>query len=297
MFKLKLIFVSPLFLIFACMTWQPKQPTKAETSIEVYPYKIFEKSENLEAEKYQETKSSSQQAVPQELVTFQKPFVVHKVKSGESLSLISKYYTGSYNNWEEIAEYNQIPDPNKIIAGQEIKIPKRICITALPPEGPLKEQSTFAERIVAVKKEVLSQNKKIEEQRLKRKMGKFGATSLEAKTTLKKQIKEEKIKEDVKIFKQNIGDIWNKIVNILKEDNIPIKLKSEEKHFVMTEYTYKNGLRYRYTITLSSLGEKMTRVNLICIVQTKKGESWENVEEKAVRNLKNMFYTKLRSLK
>ena len=52
-------------------------------------------------------------------------FVVHTAKKGESLSGISKSYTGTYDNWPTIREINKaaIPNPNLIYVGQRILIP------------------------------------------------------------------------------------------------------------------------------------------------------------------------------
>ena len=45
------------------------------------------------------------------------------VKSGDSLSKIAKTYYGNANEYKRIAEANNIPDPDKIKAGQQLKIP------------------------------------------------------------------------------------------------------------------------------------------------------------------------------
>ena len=52
-------------------------------------------------------------------------FVVHTTKKGDSLSGISKSYTGTYDNWPTIHEVNEasIPNPNLIYVGQRILIP------------------------------------------------------------------------------------------------------------------------------------------------------------------------------
>jgi nucleoid-associated protein YgaU len=46
---------------------------------------------------------------------------MYVVKSGDSLSKITYY--GNANEYKKIAEANNIPDPDKIQAGQQLKIP------------------------------------------------------------------------------------------------------------------------------------------------------------------------------
>jgi nucleoid-associated protein YgaU len=47
----------------------------------------------------------------------------YTIKSGDNLSKISKLFYGTPNKYEEIAKANNIADPNKIQAGQQIKLP------------------------------------------------------------------------------------------------------------------------------------------------------------------------------
>lgn len=47
----------------------------------------------------------------------------YTIASGDNLSKISQFFYGSANHYTKIAEANQISDPNKIHAGQEIQIP------------------------------------------------------------------------------------------------------------------------------------------------------------------------------
>jgi len=47
----------------------------------------------------------------------------YTVKSGDSLSKISKLFYGDANQYMKIAKANDIPDPDKIKAGQQLKIP------------------------------------------------------------------------------------------------------------------------------------------------------------------------------
>jgi nucleoid-associated protein YgaU len=48
---------------------------------------------------------------------------LYVVKSGDTLSKISKSFYGNANDYPKIAEANQIPNPDKIQVGQELKIP------------------------------------------------------------------------------------------------------------------------------------------------------------------------------
>lgn len=53
-------------------------------------------------------------------------FGVYEVKSGDSLSKISKHVYGDANRYNDIFKANtdQLSDPNKIQPGQKLKIPK-----------------------------------------------------------------------------------------------------------------------------------------------------------------------------
>lgn len=51
------------------------------------------------------------------------PGSVYVVKSGDNLSKISKSFYGDANQYPKIAKANNIPNPDKIQVGQELKIP------------------------------------------------------------------------------------------------------------------------------------------------------------------------------
>jgi len=54
----------------------------------------------------------------------------HRVKwSGETLSLIAKWYTGHYGNWKAIARANPGLNPNRIVVGNIIYIPPEMMKT------------------------------------------------------------------------------------------------------------------------------------------------------------------------
>ena len=59
--------------------------------------------------------------------------IVHTVQwSGEYLSLIAKWYTGSSSKWRTLAEANPELNPNSIRIGQKILIPKTLAKTEEP---------------------------------------------------------------------------------------------------------------------------------------------------------------------
>jgi LysM repeat protein len=57
----------------------------------------------------------------------------HKVRwSGESLSIIAKWYTGSMENWKALAKANPKINPGRIHKGQKILIPENLLKTREP---------------------------------------------------------------------------------------------------------------------------------------------------------------------
>lgn len=49
--------------------------------------------------------------------------ITHKVESGDRLSDIAKQYTGTAENWRNIAAFNEISNPRKLRVGVDIEIP------------------------------------------------------------------------------------------------------------------------------------------------------------------------------
>ena len=47
----------------------------------------------------------------------------YTIKAGDNLSKVSKLFYGTPNHYQQIAQANGISDPNKIQAGQQIKLP------------------------------------------------------------------------------------------------------------------------------------------------------------------------------
>lgn len=58
---------------------------------------------------------------------------IHTVKwPGETLSYISKWYTGKYANWQRLAKVNPNINPNVIRKGHKIAIPERLLKKRTP---------------------------------------------------------------------------------------------------------------------------------------------------------------------
>lgn len=86
-------------------------------------------------EKWQAADSKSSSSEDEETST--KPhrinYFEHRVKwPGETLSLIAKWYTGSYGNWKAIAQANPGLNPNRIAVGDIINIPPEMMKTKKP---------------------------------------------------------------------------------------------------------------------------------------------------------------------
>jgi hypothetical protein len=59
--------------------------------------------------------------------------LVHRVRwPGESLSIIAKWYTGEFNNWKALADFNPKLKPDRIWVGQEILVPEGLLKTWEP---------------------------------------------------------------------------------------------------------------------------------------------------------------------
>jgi len=59
--------------------------------------------------------------------------LVHRVRwSGESLSLVAKWYTGKFNNWKILADFNPKLKPDRIFVGDQILVPERLLKTREP---------------------------------------------------------------------------------------------------------------------------------------------------------------------
>jgi hypothetical protein len=60
-------------------------------------------------------------------------YYYHRVKySGETLSIIAKWYTGDADNWQALTKANPKLNPNRINVGDKIRIPRRLLNTRRP---------------------------------------------------------------------------------------------------------------------------------------------------------------------
>jgi hypothetical protein len=60
-------------------------------------------------------------------------YFYHKVKySGETLSIIAKWYTGDAENWQALTKANPKLDPKRINVGDKIRIPRKLLNTKRP---------------------------------------------------------------------------------------------------------------------------------------------------------------------
>jgi hypothetical protein len=60
-------------------------------------------------------------------------YYYHRVKySGETLSIIAKWYTGDADNWQALTKANPNLDPKRINVGDKIRIPRKLLNTRKP---------------------------------------------------------------------------------------------------------------------------------------------------------------------
>ena len=71
-------------------------------------------------------------------------YFVHQVKfAGQTLGRISEWYTGSYDNWREIARANDLAVPNtRLKVGREVKIPTELVTRHEPLPEPKRRRTT-----------------------------------------------------------------------------------------------------------------------------------------------------------
>lgn len=100
--------VCTIFILYGCAPIQPDT----------------EKIDSLPEEKITDTTVSS----PRQIQYF-----IHTIKwPGENIVVISKWYTGSENNWLKIIESNPAVDPKQIKIGASILIPEALLKTHEP---------------------------------------------------------------------------------------------------------------------------------------------------------------------
>jgi tetratricopeptide (TPR) repeat protein len=64
-----------------------------------------------------------------------KRYILHTVKKGETISIISKKYYNDTKHFQTIARFNNLPDATTIQVGKELKIPEIDAVPFLVPEG------------------------------------------------------------------------------------------------------------------------------------------------------------------
>lgn len=121
-----LIILATIFFYNACNSaLNPKapEPLKQAAHIESQPEIIPEPEEEIPPDILEKKVPSSPKP---------RPFV-HKVRwQGEMLTYISRWYTGTVNNWRAIANANPKLNPNRIFIGDEIIIPEELVKTRTP---------------------------------------------------------------------------------------------------------------------------------------------------------------------
>ena len=79
------------------------------------------------ANRHKKEKAQTAKAPPQP------SYYYHRVKySGETLSIIAKWYTGDADNWQALTKANPKLDPNRILLGDKIRIPRKLLNTKKP---------------------------------------------------------------------------------------------------------------------------------------------------------------------
>jgi len=94
-------------------------------SVLIFNYFKAGKVEEIAIQQPQEELGQLEEVSEGEFMPINLP-AIHKVEAGEDLwSISKKYYTSGYN-WQDIANENNIINPNHIEVGQELKLPKTI---------------------------------------------------------------------------------------------------------------------------------------------------------------------------
>lgn len=129
-----IIGVAIIWTISGCVTMEKKepQPSPVQQQVETPPPKPTPPPPPpVEVEKPQ---PSQQQKVETSPPPPPEPdYIEHVVRwQGETLSLISKWYTGKFSNWKAIVEANPGLNPKRMRKGTIIKIPRELVRTQTP---------------------------------------------------------------------------------------------------------------------------------------------------------------------
>jgi len=102
--------------------------TKAPPAgVALEPSEISPKGAGTTAEWVSEDAESAARETP---LRRQPKYLVHTVRwSGESLSIIAKWYTGQFKNWKILANFNSKLKPDRIFVGQTIRVPEALLRT------------------------------------------------------------------------------------------------------------------------------------------------------------------------
>lgn len=95
-----LLFPVALSLVLTACASAPTQPTQQSTYVDSAPYEVVE--------------------------DYTTGVISYTVQNGDGLGRIAEEFTGSIDNWREIANYNNITNPRSLRVGQVIDIPTHL---------------------------------------------------------------------------------------------------------------------------------------------------------------------------
>ena len=113
-------------------------------------------------------KKEKQEIIPtsveeKKIKSVKQTYFIHIVKfEGESLSLISKWYIGNFEDWKLLARHNIELNPSNIHIGDRVWIPKHKMKTSKQMPESFLNKYTKKKTIPAVKKPVKKEKKPIE---------------------------------------------------------------------------------------------------------------------------------------
>jgi len=140
------------------------------------------------------------------------PFYHTVTYEGETVGLISSWYTGNFSNWKLIKDFNHGMDPNRIMLGDVIAIPKTMMIRndVMPSRVVFgveqREPATGLEETQVVTGEALAENQ------------------------IDQPVVEEDIQPVVEENKQPPGSLSSKVVNS-EESPEEVRIKTREELF------------------------------------------------------------------
>jgi len=212
------------------------------------------------------------------------PSVGHVVQPGETLALIAEHYTGSYRNWRRIAEFNRIDDPALLQAGQEIRIPQNLVSGSPPP----RESRSAGTREPAARVET-SAPREVPLQQERDSVPVAATPPVAAPVNAKKT--------EWKKYALDADPIWQAISSVVGEQGYPVRISDASKHLLMTSYIYEGEVRYRFTVSLESITDNLTKLTIIGAMQKKSADdSWDDPADVGGRALwakENQLYDRI----